>query len=153
GAALFGEKADSFGQAIQQLSTPGIDGMPNADFWGFKFEPLRASSADAARDHWKNLLAPVRTAIANLECCRKEATANRELLDSFLFGARRMELRYQRELDRLQAALAYRNAYRGPWSETFRWVERTEEALRPGRDALDSLRRQFAELWHGENKP
>src|SRR4029078_9783591 len=35
GGGLFGEKADAFGRAIEALSTPGIDGLPNKAFWQF----------------------------------------------------------------------------------------------------------------------
>jgi hexosaminidase len=153
GAVLFGEKADGFGQAIEQLSTPGIEGMPNSEFWSFKFQPIKISSVQPAREQWQKSLQPIRAAIASLETCRRQASTNSDLLEYFLFGARKMELRFQRELDRLQAALAYRNAQRGPWAEALVWIERAEATLRTSRDAHEALSARFAELWQGENKP
>jgi hypothetical protein len=153
GAVLFGEKGDGFGRAIEELSTPGVEGMPNSEFWSFSFEPVKVPSIGASQAHWRERLQPVRAAIAHLESCRKEATVNADLLDYFLFGARRMALRYQRELDRLQAVLAYRNARQGPRSEALQWVERAEEVLLGSRNAHASLRDRFAELWARENKP
>ena len=55
----------------------------------------------------EGLLELVRPAIEHLEACKKEATANAELLDAFLCGARRMELIGQRMLDRLEVAALY----------------------------------------------
>ena len=127
--------------------------MPNAAFWHWAFTPIQAQSLDAARVPWDKALHSIRAAIGDLELCRKEATANAELLDYFLFGARRMELRFQRELDRLQAVLAYRNARSGPWAEAISWVERSEAILRSSRDAHHAMSERFAELWNRENKP
>jgi hexosaminidase len=153
GPVLFGEKAQAFGQAIERLSTPGLAGMPNRAFWQFSFDPIKASSPDAARAPWDKALEPIRLAIADLQCCRKGAVVNADLLDYFLFGAQRMELRFQREVDRLQAILCYRNARRGPWAEALTWISRAEEILRSSRDIHQSMKERFAELWGRENKP
>jgi hypothetical protein len=64
-----------------------------------------------------------------------------------------MELRFQRELDRLQAAQAYRNARQGPWAEALSWINRTEEILQRSRAAHQVLSHRFEELWARENKP
>ncbi len=153
GAVLFGEKEDHFGQAIQLLSTPGVDGLPNGSFWKVEFGPIKAATVPAAREPWDKLLKPVRAAIEQLEACRKDAITNAELLDFFLFGARRIELYAQRELDRLDAALAYRDAVRATPSQAGPMIARAEASLRHARDAHDALRQRFTELWARENKP
>lgn len=153
GAVLFGERGDHFGQALALLSTPGIAGLPNRDFWKIELGPMRIANVQTARERWETLLKPIRPALEHLEACRKEATANAELLDYFLFGARRMELYAQRELDRIEAALAYREASRTESKQAGPLIAKAEAALRHARDAHEALGKQFAELWLRENKP
>lgn len=153
GAVLFGEPGAVFGRAIDSLSTPGIDGMPNAAFWKFHFRPAHVRSAESAKEHWTTLLEPVRAAIADLELCKKQASSNSELLDYFLFGARRMELCFQRELNRVDAAVLYRNARRLPLPQALPLVAQIEDLLRSDKHAHEALAHRFAELWARENRP
>ena len=87
-------------------------GITTDRFWENDFAP-RDSEA-AARAFADPLLAVVRPAIEHLEACRKDALVNADLLDDFLFGARRMELIGQRMLDGLEAARRMRKLSRRP---------------------------------------
>lgn len=153
GGALFGEKGDHFGQAIALLSLPGIGGMPNSEFWKMEFGSITVSNLAAARERWERMLQPVREAIKRLEACQADARANGDLLDFFLFGARRIELRAQRELDRLDAAVALRDANAAAPDEALRLLAKSEASLRRSRDEYQALSQRFAELWQRENKP
>jgi hypothetical protein len=153
GAVLFGEQGNHFGQAIQLLSAPGIGGLPNAEFWKIDFPPLKITSVAAERERWEKLLKPAREAIARLESCQKDATVNADVLDFFLFGARRMELCFQRHLDHLDAALAYREATQSAPTEAATRIAQAEVSLRRSRDAFKTLSHRFAVLWRRENKP
>lgn len=153
GAVLFGEAGDHFGQAIQLLSRPGVSGLPNADFWKVDFGPWKVSSAAAERERWEGWLRPVRAAFDHLRACRAEARVNGELLDYFVFGARRMELHAQRHLDRLEAALAYREAARLAPTSAAPLLAKAEASLRSSRDLFEFFAAPFAELWQRENKP
>jgi hypothetical protein len=153
GAVLFGEKEPHFGRAIEELSTQDVEGLPSSQFWQISFGPIKVRSADAACAQLEKSLQPIRSAITNLETCRREAVVHADLLDFFIFGARRTELCFQRELDRLQAAAAYRNARRLPLAQALPLVEQAEAALRSSRHAYEILGQRFVELWQRENKP
>ena len=153
GAVLFGEKADHFGQAIELLSASGIDGLPNAAFWKIVLAPAAAGGVASAREPWEKIVPPVRAAIRHLEACQKEAIVNADLLDYFIFGARRMELYAQRELDRLEAAVVYRDAVQARPEEAQKLIGQAEASLRRARDAHKQLQERFTELWRRENKP
>ena len=131
----------------------GMDGMNNSRFWENDFAPQR----DAAGDP------DLGRAAAGGRCARpsstwrpaaRRPTVNAELLDVFLFGARRMELIGQRMLDGLEAARLYTQAYDGPPAEAAPlldrrpkpWSARTATPTRP-------LGREFAALWLRESKP
>jgi hypothetical protein len=90
GAALFGETAGHFGQAVEWLAQahrlPGMKDMFNARFGEKDFVP-RANPA-AVQATASNVLAVVRPALEHLQACQREATCNQHLLDVFLFGAR-----------------------------------------------------------------
>ncbi|MCS7303868.1 MAG: beta-N-acetylhexosaminidase, partial [Thermoguttaceae bacterium] len=158
GAVLFGEPGDRFGQAITLLAQthrlPGMDGMENRRFWQNDFPPAR--SATAIRKSADRLLSLVRPAIEHLETCRKQATVNADLLDSFLHGARRMELIGQRMLDGLEAAQLYQKAYTAPASsvqERIALLEKVEHLVRRNRDAHQALGEEFSRLWLADCKP
>jgi hypothetical protein len=153
GAALFGEEGNAFGTAIQALSTSAVDGLPNRQFWHFAFGPIKVRTPELARAQWQSSLEPIRAAIAGFERCQKTATRNAELLDYFLFGARRMELCFARELDRLDAALIYRQARRLPLETSLPLLEQAQGILACSRDAHQAISARFAELWARENKP
>ncbi len=152
GAVLFGEPGDHFGQAIELLAQthrlPGMRGMNNARFWQLDLEAPPANVATATR-----LLALVRPAIDHLLACQHEATANADLLDYFLFGARRMEQIGQRILDTIEAAKAYQDAGELPPAQAGLHVEKAVAIIQKLRDAHAALGRQFTQLWLGENNP
>jgi hypothetical protein len=157
GAVLFGEKGDRFGRAIGLLSAahrlPGMQGMSNRRFWQFDFGSVRVGSAGARQRALEKLLEITGPALAQLEACRADATANAGLLDYYIFGARRMELIARREIDRLAAASSYRDACQLPPGEALALVEAAEALLRKGRDAHESLGREFQALWLRESEP
>jgi len=155
GAVLFGEQADHFGQAIELLSEThrmaGMQGMNNRRFWEDDFKPTR--SPDTIQKSAERLLAVVRPAIEHLEASKAEATLNAELLDYFLFGARRMELIGQRMLDGLEAARLYTRACEVPAQEALPLLTKVEELVKKNRDAYEAFGRQFERLWLAESKP
>jgi len=156
GAVLFGEKGDHFSQAIDLLAKthrlPGMKGMRNSRFWQNDLGPLKTSAA-LEKATARRLLEIVRPAIAHLEACRNQATANAELLDAFLFGARRMELIGQRMLDRIEVIALYAAACEAPPADAASLLARAEAIVRRDRDAHETLGRQWAALWARENKP
>lgn len=160
GAVLFGESGDHFGQAIELLARthriPAMKGMLNARFWAKDFAP--ATGETTVQNTASNLLAIVRPAQAHLEACRREARCNQHVLDTLLFGARRMELIGQRMLDGLAAARLYEQAWsaslRGkPGASEGSQLTETERLVRRNREAHQALGSQFAALWLAENKP
>ena len=156
GAVLFGEPGDHFGRAIELLSQthrlPGMQGMNNKRFWQLDFPPRMKVAT--ARDSAHRLLEIVRPAIEHLEACKRDACVNAELLDAFLFGARRMELIGQRMLDGLEAAELYTQAFEAASAKAaFPLLEKVEALVRKNRDAHESLGREFQRLWLRESKP
>jgi hypothetical protein len=71
-----------------------MKGMMNARFWEDDFVP-KAKPA-MIRTTASNLLAVVRPALEHLEACQQEARCNAQVIETLLFGARRMELIAQR---------------------------------------------------------
>jgi len=152
GAVLFGERGDHFGRALESLSAPEICGLPNAEFWKNEFGQ-KAGNAETERQQWEKWLTPARAAMEHLQACRAEATANAELLDYFMFGARRIEVCAQRRLDRLEALAAYASALKAGPGEAETQIAKAQAPLRRSREALEGLQKRFAELWLRENKP
>ncbi|MCY2952062.1 MAG: family 20 glycosylhydrolase [Planctomycetota bacterium] len=155
GTVLFGEKSDHFGQAITLLSKthtlPDMKGMNNARFWQNDFV-LRANP-ESIQTSAGALLKLVRPAIMHLELCRLDATLNQHLVDTYLHGARRMELIAQRMLDGLDAATAYQQAPKSPKEDALKLLDKTIALIHRTRDAHAALGRQFSELWLNESKP
>ncbi|MDD4873302.1 MAG: glycoside hydrolase family 20 zincin-like fold domain-containing protein, partial [Kiritimatiellae bacterium] len=155
GAVLFGEKEDHFGQAINLLSRThnmnGMKGMNNRRFWENDFMPQR--EFETIRNSAAQLLNVVRPAIDHLEACKKDATVNAELLDAFIFGARRMELIGQRMLDGMEAVVAYNHAYDGPLDQAVPVLKKIEALVRKNRNVHEMLGKQFAAMWDKEVKP
>ena len=155
GAVLFGEPGEHFGQAIQLLaqthSLPGMQGMNNRRFWENDFPPNR--NAAAVQKSSGRLLELVQPAIEHLIACRQQATANADLLDAFLHGARRMELIGTRMRDGLQAAQTYARAVELPPRESLPLLEQVETLVQTNRDAHAASGREFERLWRAECKP
>jgi hexosaminidase len=155
GAVLFGEAGDRFGRGVERLGEAhrlaGMEGMNNRRFWTSDFLPQRPPAAIV--ESASRLLDIVRPAIDDLEACRAGASHHAELLDTFLHGARRMELIGQRALDGLEAARLYTQAADPPPAEAAPLVARVESLVRTNRDAHEALGRQFEVLWRRESKP
>jgi hypothetical protein len=155
GAVLFGEPGDHFGQAIELLSQthtlPGMGGMLNRRFWEANFLPERSPASVRATALRVQEL--VRPAIAHLEACQREARCNADLLDAFLLGARRIEHVAQRDLNALQAAQWYVEAWQQPNEQARRNLARISDVVRRTRQAQSALGREFARLWQRESKP
>ncbi len=155
GAVLFGESDDHFGRAVELLAKthrlPGMQGMNNKRFWQDDFPPRMKTAT--ARDSAASLLEVVRPAIEHLETCKEQATVNRELLDYFLFGARRMELIGQRMLDGLEAAELYTQAYETSPDKAVALLANVEELVQQNRETYETLGSQFEQLWLKESKP
>jgi len=160
GAVLFGEKGDRFGQAIELLAKthrlPGMQGMNNRRFWQDDFRPQRG--AVATRTSAENLLKIVRPAVGHLEACKKEATVNAALLDSFLHGAQRMELIGTRMLDGLNVAEIYGTAHEasrnpGGKQQALTLLGKAEKLVAANRDAHAALGQEFKRIWLSESKP
>jgi hexosaminidase len=157
GAVLFGEKGDEFGRAIELLSKthslPGMQGMNNRAFWDPDFDPIQVADIDEERLQSEELLDVVRPAIGHLEKCKKEASCNADLLESLIFGARRMEFIAQCRLNHIKAALAYREASSLPRAQAAIRLKEAEESIRSLRDEREALGREFRSLWLRECKP
>ncbi len=155
GAVLFGEPEDHFGRAVEGLAQThrlaGMQGMNNSRFWENDFKPAR--NPVTIRSTGQRLLDLVQPAITDLEACRNQATVNAQLLDAFLFGARRMELIGQRMLDGLDASELYNRAYEVPPQEALPLLAKIETLVRKNRDAHEALGQQFQTLWLSESKP
>lgn len=155
GAVLVGEPGERLGRAIQRLAAthrmPNMRGMNNARFWENDFPP-QASPAVVEKRAGR-LLEAVRPAIEDLEACRAEATANPNIIEAYLFGARRMERIGQRMLDGLETARLYERAWRAKPQEAVGLLQQAESLVRRNRDAHEALGRQFAAIWLSESKP
>ncbi|MCH5376072.1 MAG: family 20 glycosylhydrolase, partial [Planctomycetes bacterium] len=155
GAVLFGESGDHFGRAIELLAEthrlPGMQGMMNRRFWENDFVPQRSPATIAVST--QRLLDVVRPAIEHLQACRREATVNADLLDSFLFGARRMELIATRMRDGLSAAQQYAQACGAAPGDSAAILDEVERLVRANRDAHAELGREFEALWRADCKP
>ncbi|HNQ88750.1 MAG TPA: beta-N-acetylhexosaminidase [Verrucomicrobiota bacterium] len=153
GAVLFGEAGDHFGRAVELLERthrlPAMKGMFNARFWERDFVPKTKPAA--VQSAAAELLAIVRPAIEHLRACRREARCHSEVLDAFLFGARRMERIGQRMLDGLEAAQRYEAAHAAAAGAEA--LAPIEQLIRSNRDAHERLGREFAALWLAESKP
>ena len=155
GAVLFGEKSDHFGRAIELLAQthrlPAMHGMNNRRFWQDDFEPQgKPAEIEASA---KALLQIVRPAIEHLEACKQEAVVNAELLDYFLFGARRMERIGQRMLDGLEFTRLVAEAEKLDAQAALPLLAKAETLALANRDAHESLGREFQRLWLAESKP
>lgn len=155
GAVLFGEKGDDFGAAVallaQAFRLPGMDGMLNRRFWKDDFAP--AAPAATIRRSAERLKALADPAIERLERCARAASASKELLPYFLFGARRMQLIADRMLDGLAAAEHCVRAAGAPAPAAPGELAKARALVEKHRLAVESLAEEWKRLWLEENKP
>lgn len=158
GAVLFGESGDHFGRAIEGLSKvekiSGISegsGIMNRRFWENDFQPKRG--VEATRASAGELLDAVRPALEQLEACRQEASFNTELLDGFIFGARRMVFLGERMLDGAEAYAIYNQAFDSEPAQAAAVLEKIKGLLRKHKAVLELFEKQYVVLWNREVKP
>jgi len=155
GAVLFGEEGDRFGRAIELLAQahrlPNMEGMNNRRFWRPDFSPQ--SNPETQRQAAESLLKIVHPAIQHLEVCRQEARTNREFLDAFLHGARRMELIANRMLDGIQVAELYEKARQSSGEKAVPLIDEALSLVAKNRRAHRELGEEFRRIWLSESKP
>ena len=158
GGVLFGEPGTHFGQAIELLSRthslPGFESMHDRRFWRVAMGDCPVNES-ASRTQAGELLAIVDAAITHLVEARRDAQTNADLLDYFLFGARRMQLMGQRMEGSLDACRAYARAVEvaADRREALAALDEAGDNIRELRDAHAKLKNDYETLWHRENKP
>jgi len=149
GAVLLGEPGEEFSRAIALLSKPGLGGMMNRQFWEVTTGLVRTDTAEAAETKLKT----VREAVERLDACRQSATVDGDLIDSLLFGARRLEHYFQTQIDRELEATAYDQALKAKGDECIADLDRAVAAVEQTAESYRMLRDQWQTLWLRENKP
>ena len=158
GALLFGEPGELFGQAVELLaathSLPGFDRMHDRRFWRVDTPVCRVSEA-TTREQARQLHDVVTGALQRLTELQGQARVNVDLIDYFLFGARRMELIGRRMTAVLDAAREYPQAAltHGDASVAARRLENVLATIRGLRLDHLKLRQKYEQLWNNENKP
>lgn len=161
GSVLFGAKGDEFGKTIELLSelqvSPALVSPGNRRFWEKDFLPR--SHPEGIERSGQKILELVRPAIEYLEKTKKDATINAELLDSFLLGARRMELIATRMLDGLDVSNRYNNLLTLDLAEpknvkrVIDELETIDKIVQKNRQAHTAIKTEFARIWNSESKP
>ncbi len=161
GPLLFGTKGEEFARAIERLSElqslPEIGYGYNSRYWVHDFTPQ--ASANIVEKSAKKILDLVRPAIDDLEITKKQAKLNAEQLDSYLLGARRMELIAVRMLDGLDASKKYAAIVLLDYSvpenrqKAIQSLSEIEMLIAKNRAANKAIRDEFARIWNSESKP
>jgi len=161
GPVLFGVKGDEFCRAIKLLNelqdSPELGNAYNRRFWERDFTPK--SPPQAIEKNAKRILELVEPAIAYLETTQQQATVNAHLIDSFLLGARKMQLIATRMLDGLEAARMYQTlaliSMDTPVSkqEAEQKLTEIEKLIAKNRNAHEALKDEFVRIWNSESKP
>ena len=161
GPALFGAKGDDFGRAIEMLGelqgTPELWGANNTRFWEWDF--VLQQTPDIIEKCAKRILELVQPAIKHLEITKEQATVNADLLDAFLFGARRMELIGTRMLDgvevlqRYTAASALDLTVPAQKKTVLDELDIIDSIIDRNRKAHSAFKTEFVRLWNNESKP
>lgn len=158
GAVLFGEEGGHFGEAIEVLAKaydiPLVRDKIDDAFWtDLLGGEWKVDRPDAFRGDAAQLIGLAGDARAHLLACQAGATANRDLIDYFLFGVDRFEALAQRVTASLDAVDAYGKACAAD-TETARPLLERAAAL------LDGVRGRYAQvladmrsLWLRENRP
>jgi len=161
GPVLFGAKGDDFGRAIELLAelqvSPELGSTYNGRFWDRDFIPQQPAAIVEKKA--KRILELVRPAIDFLEITQKQATVNAELLDSFLFGARRMELIATRMLDGLEVSRRYGATsaldLTNPAQKKTAMdeLETINNIIDSNRQSHRAFKAEFVRIWNSESKP
>ena len=160
-AVLFGVQGDDFRKAIDLLDelqiAPELGSPFNPRFWERDFLPRE--SPKAVERKARRILELATPAIEHLKTTKKEATINAELLDSFLFGAARMELIGTRMLAGLETAKRYTEAASLDLSHPEQKKKALAELDAVGnivakvRKAHRDAEKEFVRIWNSESKP
>lgn len=132
GAVLFGEPGHHFGDAMAVLRRARV--RFGSEFFTPPSQPITLAHASQAEVRLAAIAAEralLREALGHLEACARSATANRDLLEYFEHGVRRLDLIEWAQAEALRSALDYRAAQLG-------------EA--PRDTALDTIARRSGEL-------
>ena len=177
GPVLFGAKGDDFGRAIEMLGElqdspewwTTIDSpfynsagsrfwsSNNLRFWKRDFVP--AEPPDTVEKKAKRILELVQPAIRHLQITKEQATVNAQLHESFLFGARRMELIATRMLDGLEVYRRYSAVTALDLTDTeqkktaLNELETVIRVIDNNRKSHSALKMEFVRLWNSESKP
>ncbi len=156
GAVLFGEHGDSFGKAIALLgkthSLPGYQSMMDARFWQMDEGKLPATRA-AAMKQAKALLTLVNPALDLLMQVKQKATHNREILDSIIFGAKRIQFLVSRQIFYLDAATEYARAEDSKPADAVPLIASAERRIDALHFEAKALRAEYVRLWNIEKRP
>ncbi len=158
GAVLFGEKEDHFGRAIEALAPlqdiPMTAGPSDDRFWkNILAGEVKFASIDQACAEATQVLAVVDASRPEFEACRAQATANRDLLDYFLFGLKRYEVMARAVFDLHDAAVLYAQACAAPLAEAEPLLARCQDFVQIKRDTYLALQREEWGLYLRENRP
>ena len=148
GAVLVGEPNEEFGKAISLLSNPSVCGMMNSKFWEATTGLVRLEDETAAKES----LEIVGIAKGQLEACLARATIDADLIDSLLFGVRRMQHYFQAQIDRTQAAKRYEQALNAAGKQAVPHLDCVIGTVMRTADGYRKLREEWIGLWHRENK-
>lgn len=156
GTVLFGESGEHFGHAIELLSKthslPGMEGMSTRRFWQLDLDCDSPTFSERVRQA-EALVAITKMAIAELEACQKDAKVSADLLDAYLFGARRMDLIGRRILDQSKAAKAYLLATTAQPGEKGEFLDTATSLIQGLKASHEELAKEFTKLWLKENRP
>ncbi len=158
GAVLFGEKGAHFGQAIETLSKaydiPLVRDKIDDAFWtDLLGGEWKLSSVEAMRSEAAQLMAIVEESRAHLLECQAGATANRDMLDYFLFGVERLEVLAQRVTNSLDAVDAYGLACNAAPEAARPHLERAASLLEGVSARYKQIQAGIRSLWLRENRP
>ena len=160
GAVLFGgqNNGTTFAEAIDAIaelqSKHGL--VFNNVFWERDFVPRQTPRTVESRA--KQILELAQRVIRLLETVKAQATVNAELLDSFLLGARRMELIGTRMLDGLEVSERYEQASAFNVTDPAQKKKALDELttiatlIDKNRQRHRAIQAEFVRIWNNESK-
>lgn len=158
GAVLFGEDSDDFGNAVELLQKahglPSYNKMMNYRFWIMDNASV-STSIENERIQAKALIDITEAAIMHLNKVKQSAKTNLDILDSFIFGAERMNLMAKRQIAFFDTAKIYSSAYQSQSDKDKAkiLVDSNINAMEKIRDAHKDLKDRYIILWNRENRP